>query len=102
MYKKGNITGAEENIKHYIGEVYFLRAYEYFNKVQSLGDFPIIKTTLPDKKEELIEASKRRPRNEVARFILEDLDKAISMMKSGAVKNKNRLSKCSRRTRMAR
>ncbi|MBS9766436.1 MAG: RagB/SusD family nutrient uptake outer membrane protein [Flavobacteriaceae bacterium] len=93
LYKKGNITGAEENIKHYIGEVYFLRAYEYFNKVQSLGDFPIIKTTLPDKKEELIEASKRRPRNEVARFILEDLDKAISMMKSGAVKNKNRLSK---------
>lgn len=92
-YEKGEISGNETNIKHYIGEAYFLRAYEYFNKVQSLGDFPIIKTTLPDNQDDLIEASKRRPRNEVARFILEDLDKAIEMMSSSPFKNKNRLSK---------
>ncbi len=93
LKESGAISGSEANINHYIGEVYFLRAYEYFNKLQALGDFPIIKTTLPDKKEELIEASKRRPRNEVARFILEDLDEAIKLMQSSPVANKNRLSK---------
>lgn len=90
---EGKVAGNATNIQHYIGEAYFLRAYEYFNKLSSLGDFPIITETLNDDAEVLKEASKRRPRNEVARFILEDLDKAISMLKSGPVANKNRISK---------
>ena len=61
--------------------------------MQAYGDYPIVKTVLPDNEDELIEASKRRPRNEVARFILEDLDKAIALLKSGPVENKNRISK---------
>ncbi len=41
----------------------------------------------------LIEISKRAPRNEVARFILSDLDKAIEMMQNIAPSGgKNRLS----------
>lgn len=52
--------------------------------MKALGDFPIITTTLPDDLETLTEVSKRRPRNEVARFILSDLDKAIDMMKNTA------------------
>lgn len=92
-YAEGKITGDDLNIKHYIGEAYFLRAYAYFNKLKSLGDFPIIKKLLPDNKEALIEASKRRPRNEVARFIMSDLDSAILLMKEAPVANKNRLSK---------
>ncbi|CAI9430062.1 SusD family [Candidatus Ornithobacterium hominis] len=92
-YEAGKITGNETWIKHYIGEAYFLRAKEYFGKLKTFGDFPIITKVLKDEKEELIEASKRRPRNEVARFILQDLDKAIELLQSSPVSNKNRISK---------
>lgn len=92
-WKAKKITGNEENIKHYIGEVYFLRAYEYYSKLRSFGDFPIIRRTFPDQKDLLVEASKRRPSHEVARFILSDLDSAIMLMKTGPFANKNRLSK---------
>jgi hypothetical protein len=60
--------------------MYFLRAYEYFKKLQLFGDFPIVETPLTDDATALREASKRAPRNEVARFILADLDKAYSYM----------------------
>ena len=89
----GKIVGTAANINHYLGEAYFLRAYEYFTRLEAYGDYPIVKTVLPDNEDALIEASKRRPRNEVARFILEDLDKAITLLKSGPVENKNRISK---------
>lgn len=79
-FEAGEISGNNANIKHYIGEMYFLRAFHYFSKLQALGDFPIITEPLADDAEILTEASKRAPRNEVARFILEDLDKAISFM----------------------
>ncbi|AZA80875.1 RagB/SusD family nutrient uptake outer membrane protein [Chryseobacterium lactis] len=92
-YGKKEISGNDANIRHYIGEGYFLRAYEYFNKLKDLGDFPIIKEVFPDDKKILMEASKRRPRNEVARFIIEDLNKSIQLLKSGPVENKNRISK---------
>lgn len=77
---KGQIIGDQNKAKHYLGEMYFLRAYEYFNRLQKIGDFPIITQTLPDNRELLIDASKRKPRNEVARFILSDLDKAAELM----------------------
>lgn len=92
-YEAGAIQGNDANIKHYIGEIYLLRAYNYFTKLTTLGDFPIITETLPDEKSVLIEASKRRPRNEVARFILEDCDKAIEYMLETPPNGKNRLSK---------
>jgi len=92
-WKEGIITGNSANIEHYIGEGYFLRAYEYFNKVQALGDFPIIKNTLKDQQEELVAVSKRRPRNEVARFILSDLDSAITLLRDVSPNGTNRLSK---------
>lgn len=93
-YEANEITGTESNIKHYIGEMYFLRAYEYFNKVQALGDFPIIKKTLPDDASVLTEASRREPRSEVVRFILSDLDQAIALLKETAPDGKkNRINK---------
>lgn len=79
-YANGEISGNDANIRHYIGEMHFFRALLYFGKLKALGDFPIITTTLKDSKEELIAASKRMPRTEVARFILEDLKKAEEMM----------------------
>lgn len=94
LWKAGGIVGTPENINHYIGEVYFLRAFEYFNKLQTFGDYPIIKNTLPDNNAALTEASKRRPRTEVARFILSDLDSAITLLKTTAPDGKkNRISK---------
>lgn len=77
----GNIiTGDIQLIKHYIGEMYFLRACEYFNRYSKFGDFPIITTPLANDVTVLTNAAKRSPRNEVARFILSDLDKAVTLM----------------------
>ena len=89
--ENGELTGTESNLKHLVGEGYFLRALEYFFRLQRLGDFPIVKTVLPDEQEALTEASKRSPRYEVARFILSDLDQAISIMNNNV--KKTRLSK---------
>lgn len=91
---KGAISGGKENIDQYFGEVYFLRAYEYFKKLQRVGDFPIVKEPLGNEMDQLIEASKRQPRTEVARFILSDLDKAISLLKENPDGGrKNRISR---------
>lgn len=92
-FEKGEIEGSEVNIKHYIGEMYFLRAKNYLTKLETLGDFPIIKNTLPDESEPLTEASKREPRYKVARFILEDLDRAIEMLTNDISGGKNRITK---------
>lgn len=77
---QNKISGDLNDIKHYIGEMYFLRASEYFKKLQAFGDYPIITEPISDEKEMLREATKRSPRNEVARFILADLDKAYTFL----------------------
>lgn len=77
---KNTISGDLNNIKHYIGEAYFLRACEYFKRYQMFGDFPIITEPLSDDMEMLRESNKRMPRTEVARFILEDLDDAYTYL----------------------
>lgn len=77
---QNQIYGNLNNIQHYLGEALYLRAYQYFIRMKALGDFPIITEPLLDDHQVLTEASHRRPHNEVARFILEDLDKAIYLM----------------------
>lgn len=77
---QNTITGSLPLIQHYLGEMYFLRAYQYFNKLKAIGDFPIVLEPLPNDKDVLIEATIRKPRNEVARQILDDLDKAAYLM----------------------
>lgn len=80
LYEAGEITGVEANIRHYIGEAYFFRAWAYFEKLKALGDFPIVEEPIADDLVQLTAASKRMPRNEVARFILADLDRSIEYM----------------------
>ena len=93
-YADKKIAGSDVTIRHYIGEAYFLRANEYFAKLRSLGDFPIVTTTQPMAKDSLIMASKRKPRNKVARFIIEDLDKAYEFLSDGATTGgRNRITK---------
>lgn len=79
-YEAGEISGNADDVKHYIGEMYFIRAWKYFQKLRMYGDYPIITEVLPDNAEILIEKGVRQPRNKVARFILEDLDKAAEYM----------------------
>ncbi|MBR5661069.1 MAG: RagB/SusD family nutrient uptake outer membrane protein [Bacteroidales bacterium] len=86
--ESGALSGNDVN--HYVGEMYVMRAQAYFYALRTFGDFPIIETVLPDDNDVLVEASKRAPRNEVARFILSDLDKAIGLLSNGA---KNRITK---------
>lgn len=76
----GAISGGEVYINHYLGEGYFFRAYDYFRLLRNFGDVPILTEMLPDDPTVLVEASRRAPRNEVVRFILSDLDKAIELM----------------------
>ena len=73
----------------------FLSAYEYFNKVKKLGDFPIITEVQGMDYEALVTSSKREPRTKVIRFILQDLEDAITMMQDKSPDNgkRNRLSK---------
>lgn len=75
--KNGTLTDTPE-VQQYLGEIYFFRAYIYFEYLRKFGDFPIIDKELnADDYAAIVEANKRKPRNEVARFILSDLDKAI-------------------------
>lgn len=74
------IGGNRDYVNHYLGEGYFFRAYDYFRLLRNYGDVPILTKVLGDDKSELTAASVRSPRNEVARFILSDLDKAISLL----------------------
>lgn len=92
-WKNNAVSGSSTNVAHYVGEAYFLRAYAYFSKVQALGDFPIITQTFKDNISDLTAASVRQPRNVVSRFIIADLDSAISLLATVPPNGKRRISK---------
>lgn len=92
-YEAGLITGRPDAIRHYIGEMYFIRAWAYYSKLKTFGDFPIVTKVLPDVKDELIAHSARRPRNEVARYIISQLDSAAMYMQEDISGNKTRLTR---------
>lgn len=76
----GTLSGDAQLINNYIGEGYFFRALAYYRLLAQYGDMPILTEVLEDNNDVIVEHSQRAPRNEVARFILSDLDKAISML----------------------
>lgn len=92
-YEAGEISGDETLIKNYIGEAYFMRALTYYRALVVFGDFPIVTKVLNDDNDEVVEASKRSPRNEVARFILDDLDTAINYLASRSEFSGQRLNR---------
>ena len=87
----GKVTGTPEQINQYMGEAYFIRAMLYYSKLQDYGDFPIVLKEL-NVDNDLVEASKRQPRNLVARQILSDMDKAIDKLQVNFA-NKVRINK---------
>lgn len=95
------VSGAPEYIDHYLGEGYFFRAYDYFRLLKCYGDVPILTEMQVDDPTVLIKNTKRAPRNEVARFILKDLDRAIELMMINAPKS-GHLSKDAARVMKAR
>ena len=78
--KEGTFSEGDAHINHYLGEAYFLRAYDYYRLLRTYGDVPVLTEVLPDDQAVLSEKSRRTPRNEVARFILADLDRAASLL----------------------
>lgn len=92
-FEEGAVSGSTADIKHYIGEMHFLRAWTYFQYLKQFGDYPIITEVLPDESQVLIEKSVRQPRNKVARFILSELDAAIELLHSQGFEANNRINK---------
>lgn len=78
--KAGKISGSRALIDQNVGEAKFFRAYLYFQKLRAYGDYMIITEELPDDEAVLVENAKRKPRNQVARFILKELDEAIALL----------------------
>ncbi|MCI9608039.1 MAG: RagB/SusD family nutrient uptake outer membrane protein [Muribaculaceae bacterium] len=79
-HEAGIISGDNNLIENYIGEGHFFRALAYFRLLAQYGDAPIVHTVLPDQDEVIVENSARVPRNELARYIIADLDSAISLL----------------------
>lgn len=92
-YEAGQVAGNDDELRHYIGEMHFMRALIYYNFLKNYGDYPIITEVLSDEKEVLMEKSVRQPRNLVARFILGELDKAADLMYDKGFENNTRLNK---------
>lgn len=89
----GQVQDDDGNLTHYLGEAYFFRAMAYYNAMVSYGDLPIITEALPNDSVYLQQQAVRAPRNEVARFILGDLDKAIERLNDVGFQNNQRINK---------
>lgn len=76
---EGRVAGSEEEINQAMGEAYYIRAVNYYDKLRAYGDFPIVLREL-NVDDDLTQEEKRMPRNEVARQILKDLDTAIGLL----------------------
>ena len=87
----GKVSGSKELINQYMGEAYFIRAMLYYSKLKAYGDYPIMLHEL-NIDNDLVEASKRMPRNLVARQILSDMDEAIKRLQVNFA-NKVRITK---------
>ena len=91
-YESG-FYSAYPNAEHYIGEMYFIRAWVYFSRLKTYGDYPIVSELVNDNKDDLMAHGTRMPRNEVADFILSDLDKAIELLNDKGFQANNRINK---------
>lgn len=86
------VVGDESVINHYVGEIRFFRANEYFNKVKTFGDVPWYDVDLTTADDDLLMKG-RDPRKFVVDKILEDLDFAVSNLKEHDEIEKGRLHK---------
>ena len=92
-FEAGSIAGDRTQNLHYIGEMYFIRAWTYYSFLKRYGDFPIVTEVLVDDQEILKTKTVRQPRNLVARYIISQLDTAALYMSDDISGNKTRLTK---------
>nr|WP_295872830.1 RagB/SusD family nutrient uptake outer membrane protein [uncultured Chitinophaga sp.] len=76
----GQVKSAWTDVKPYVGEALFFRAYIYFGLMKRFGALPWLNKPLVPTSPELY--SKRQPRNVIADSIIADLDLAISYLPS--------------------
>ncbi|MES2775572.1 MAG: RagB/SusD family nutrient uptake outer membrane protein [Bacteroidota bacterium] len=82
------------DIKLYVAEAKFFRAYVYFDLLQQFGEVPIVDKLLTTTSPELVAA--RNTRDQVVDFIVKDLEDAISALpleSAIATSDKGRISK---------
>lgn len=96
-YDEGSINGSQTDIDQYMGEMHFFRAYAFYNGYSAYGDYPVYTVLPTEDKEELLELSKRKPRNQVARFILDELSQAIALLPETSKYGKQGLNKTTAR-----
>ncbi|WP_183574667.1 RagB/SusD family nutrient uptake outer membrane protein [Mucilaginibacter sp. X5P1] len=75
MLAKAAAYADPASIKQYVAEAKFFRAYVYFDLLQVYGGVPLISTTLTTTSPELY--APRNTRDEIADFIISDLNAAI-------------------------
>lgn len=78
LLEKAENFAQQNDIKQYIGEAYFFRAYTYFTLLQAYGDVILVQKTL-DVDDELMKAP-RNDRTEIADAIIEDLKKSTEYL----------------------
>ncbi|WP_158857219.1 RagB/SusD family nutrient uptake outer membrane protein [Lunatibacter salilacus] len=79
-YKRVEANHSFESFQQYLGEAYFFRGLIYFDLMRTYGDMQIITSELGTSSPELY--NPRNPRNEVADFIIGQLDSAAMYLTS--------------------
>ncbi|NLR56796.1 RagB/SusD family nutrient uptake outer membrane protein [Chitinophaga polysaccharea] len=87
----GKVKDSWTNMKPYVGEALFFRAYFYFGMMKRFGALPWVTKPLTSTSPELY--SKRLARNVIADSILADLDSAISYLPSKTASSAGRVYK---------
>ena len=90
LLEKAKGFGLQNDIKQYIGEAYFFRAYLYFELVQAYGDVILVTRTLDTGDPELSAA--RNDRTEVIDQCIADLKEAATYLGKFADVTKGRIS----------
>lgn len=90
-YKVVEENYALDDYKQYLGEAYFFRGLIYFNLMRSYGDIQILTTELGTSSPELY--NPRDARNEVADFIIGQLDSAAMYLTADKTNGAGRLNR---------
>lgn len=77
LEKIDGITMNDEKKKQYIAEVRFLRAYDYFRKVEFYGDVPLVTKVIEDAS---MAKMARTSKDSVLSFILNELSEAAAIL----------------------
>jgi hypothetical protein len=91
LITEGESSSIKNNILAYLGEGYFFRAFNYFTLFKQYGGVPLIDKVLTTTDPEIYNA--RASRNETLKFILSDLNTAISNLPAKSDAGAGRISK---------